>query len=131
MAFGDFDGDGYDDLAVGVPGEDLTAGSTAIKDAGTKCPIPDSTPCFPVKNAFQPEFAGGNNDAFVTKLNATGTDVVYSTYLGSDSASDLAWDLAIDSGGNAYVTGYTDGADFPVVDAPQPGYGGGLQDSHS
>ena len=57
--------------------------------------------------------SGGNSDAFVTKLNTTGTALVYSTFLGG-SGFDFAADIAIDSGGNAYVTGEA-GAGFPVT----------------
>src|SRR5262249_48895995 len=49
----------------------------------------------------------GNNDAFVTKLNATGTALVYSTYLGGRSLEQNAGGIAVDAAGNAYVTGGT------------------------
>jgi hypothetical protein len=67
---------------------------------------------FPVMNALQPKFGGGQSDAFVAKLNATGTALLYSTYLGGAGAENQAgaWDspqggIAVDSSGNAYVTG--------------------------
>ncbi len=63
--------------------------------------------------AFQLSFAG-NRDAFVTKLNATGTALVYSTYLGG-SDFDQGWSIAVDSAGNAYVTGITFSRDFPTT----------------
>ena len=53
-------------------------------------------------------------DAFVTKLNPTGTQLVYSTYLGG-SASDGATGISVDSSGNAYVTGATGSTDFPTT----------------
>jgi Beta-propeller repeat len=53
-------------------------------------------------------------DAFVTKLNPTGTAAVYSTYLGG-SRSDLGIGIAVDSNGNAYVAGETESPDFPVT----------------
>jgi hypothetical protein len=62
--------------------------------------------------AFQTVF-GGNSDAFVTKLNATGTALVYSTFLGG-SGFEVGAEIAIDSGGSAYVTGEA-GAGFPVT----------------
>jgi hypothetical protein len=67
------------------------------------------------------------SNAFVTKLNPTGTALVYSTYLGGSggainlsltlvmSGGDQASGLAVDSSGNAYVTGSTASADFPVT----------------
>ena len=56
----------------------------------------------------------GTENAFVTKLNAAGSAMVYSTCLGG-SGVDLAAAIAIDSGGNAYVTGSTISANFPVT----------------
>jgi len=58
----------------------------------------------------------GNLDAFVTKLNASGSDLVYSTFLGG-SGNDTGHDIALDSLGNAYVTGETEDAasDFPTT----------------
>jgi hypothetical protein len=60
--------------------------------------------------AFRRTF-GGSEDAFVTKLNATGTALAYSTYLGGGLSSAIA----LDSGGNAYVTGLTFSSDFPTT----------------
>jgi hypothetical protein len=74
---------------------------------------------FPIQNAFQAANAG-LNDAFVTKLNATGTaPLVYSTYLGG-SSDDLGNDIALDTSGNAHVIGSTESDNFPVEDALQP-----------
>ena len=70
---------------------------------------PDTYPCF---------------DAFVAKLNATGTTLVYSTYFGG-SGEDYASEIAVDSHGNAYVTGYTNSTDLPTVSAAQAVHGGG------
>jgi uncharacterized protein (TIGR03437 family) len=70
-------------------------------------------------SGFQPKYGGHENtfvtgDALVAKLNPAGTALVYSTYLGG-SASDLGLALAVDSSGNAYVTGYTRSANFPTT----------------
>jgi uncharacterized protein (TIGR03437 family) len=64
-------------------------------------------------NAFQAGF-GGEQDAFVTKLNAAGTALVYTTYLGGNR-QDFGWGIAVDSSGNAYVTGYTNSTNFPTT----------------
>src|SRR6266480_1280581 len=53
----------------------------------------------------------GVQDAFVTKINAAGTALVYSTYLGG-SRDDLGFGIAVDAAGAAYVTGWTSSADF-------------------
>jgi Beta-propeller repeat len=56
----------------------------------------------------------GNGDVFVTKLNPSGTGIVYSTIIGG-SQLDGGRGIASDSAGNAYVTGYTRSTDFPVT----------------
>jgi hypothetical protein len=71
---------------------------------------------FPTKNAFSSKRTGPFSDAFVTKLNpaASGsTSLVYSTYLGG-SHQDYGYGIAVDSKGNAYVTGRTQSGDFPI-----------------
>jgi hypothetical protein len=78
---------------------------------------------FPITaGAFQTTFGGENaasgyfGDAFVTKLDVAGNALVYSTYLGGNS-EDQAQGLAIDSTGNAYVTGATRSPNFPNVNS--------------
>jgi hypothetical protein len=73
--------------------------------------------------AYQTAYGGGSYDAFVSKLNASGSALMYSTYLGG-SGSDQAYGIAVDAGGNAYVTGETNG-NFPTTGgAYQTAYGG-------
>jgi uncharacterized repeat protein (TIGR01451 family) len=67
---------------------------------------------FPTKNPIQTYHTSW--DVFVTKLNATGSAVVYSTYLGG-SGDDIGYGIALDSGKNAYVVGQTSSNDFPVA----------------
>jgi len=55
-----------------------------------------------------------DRDVFVTKLNATGTALVYSTYIGG-SGDDYGYGIAVDGSGNAYVTGYTTSTDYDVT----------------
>ena len=69
---------------------------------------------FPITSgAAQTTFAG-LVDAFVTKLDATGSARLYSTYLGGSSL-DTGRFIAVDSAGNAYVTGYTHSTDYPTT----------------
>jgi hypothetical protein len=84
---------------------------------------------FPTANALQGT-SGGNADAFVTKLNATGSVLVYSTYLGG-SFTDYGYGIAVDSSGNAYITGETNSANFPIAHAFQGTLGGGVPGSHT
>jgi hypothetical protein len=89
---------------------------------------------FPVRDAFQPEHAGVV-DAFVTKLNAAGSSLVYSSHLGGGNVNGGLFEgedggvrIAVDRDGrNAYVTGVTRSLDFPVTTgAQQPTFGGGV-----
>jgi len=70
---------------------------------------------FPIKNAFQPTKTSGQRAVFVTKMNASGTAVVYSTYLGSSINGDTGYGIAVDSSGNAYVAGKAFSTNFPVT----------------
>ena len=94
---------------------------------------------FPHINAYQAAFAGaggsppfccGSNapfvafgDGFITKLNPTGTGVVFSTYFGGE-LDDAVTALALDNSGNVYVGGNTLSTKFPVLNAYQSKYGG-------
>jgi uncharacterized repeat protein (TIGR01451 family) len=85
---------------------------------------------FPIKNAAQPVSGGGGpfeGDAFITKLDPTGSALMYSTYLGG-GGDELSYGVALDALGDAYVVGYTSSTDFPTVNAPQPdpAFGQGL-----
>jgi hypothetical protein len=72
-------------------------------------------------NVYVTGFTGFNMDAFVTKVNADGTAIVYSTYLGGGEGRGIA----VDSAGNAYVIGFTFSSTFPTFNAIQPTYHGG------
>ena len=71
---------------------------------------------FPVLSAYDATNAGGSSagDVFVTRFNAAGSGLVYSTFLGG-AADDAGLAIALDSADNAFVTGYTLSTDFPVV----------------
>lgn len=64
--------------------------------------------------AFSTVFNGGLNDAFVTKLNASGTALAFSTYLGG-SSGELGFSIAVDASNFAYVTGLTSSPNFPTT----------------
>lgn len=102
-------GDTSQAIAVDAAGEAYVAGLSLAAD-------------FPVVNAIQPvnnayEFYSENG--FVAKLNAAGTALTWSTYLGgtgnADDGGDGVLALTLDSSGNAYVTGYANSGDFPLV----------------
>ncbi len=85
------------------------------------------SPDFPTVNATQPVY-GGREDAFVAKIDPSSSTLVYSTYLGGANF-DQGHGIAVDSSGNAYVTGYTGSLDFPTLNALQPGYAGATVDA--
>src|SRR5207245_5880846 len=72
----------------------------------------------------------GNADAFVAKVNAAGTALLYCGYIGG-SGDEYGFGIAVDSSGNAYVTGYTISteATFPVTVGPDLTYNGGSYDA--
>ncbi len=80
---------------------------------------------FPVTSgAYQASFGGGPYDAFVAKLSPGGSSLVYSTFLGG-SGEDRASAIAVDSSGDAYVTGQTNSTNFPTANPFQGAYAGG------
>jgi uncharacterized repeat protein (TIGR01451 family) len=107
-------GGNFDDFGRAIA---LDAAGNAYITGWTVCRAPTCT--YPTVNAFQPNYAGGNNDAFVTKINSLGSALVYSTYLGGgqiiNATDDWGEGIAVDSAGSAYVTGYTYAPDFPVT----------------
>jgi hypothetical protein len=78
---------------------------------------------FPLVNAIQPTMRGGS-DVFVAKINFSGNDLLYSTYLGGLQA-DVGQAIALDSSGNAYIAGYTFSSDFPTENPFQGSNAGG------
>ncbi|MBV9924927.1 MAG: SBBP repeat-containing protein [Acidobacteria bacterium] len=82
---------------------------------------------FPVTSGAARPASGGAQDAFVTKLNPSGSALVYSTYLGGSDV-DSGRSIALDAAGSAYVAGGTNSADFPVKNALQPQKKGKTED---
>jgi len=103
-------------IAVDSSGNAYVVGRTASLD-------------FPSVNPIQGTYGGGDFDAFVTKINASGSLLVYSTYLGGSAAdadplgygipSEEIQSVTVDASGNAYVIGYTWSTDFPTANAYQ------------
>src|SRR2546425_1545635 len=89
-------------IAVDTLGNAYVTGSTSSTNFPTNL------------GAFQTALAGGS-DAFVTKLDATGSALLYSTYLGGSGGDGGMFRIAVDSLGNAYVAGHTASTDFPVT----------------
>jgi hypothetical protein len=102
--------DGASSLAVDPSGSAFVTGVT-------------TSPNFPTNRPLQTRI-GGLFDAFVAKLNASGGQMIYSTYLGG-GGEDRALRIGLDNQGNGYITGDTNSANFPTVNAAQATSGGG------
>jgi hypothetical protein len=96
-----------DGITVDSAGNAYVVGTTNASD------FPTSAGVFQrVNNASQVSAA----NTFVTKFNATGTALIYSTYLGGSGLhGDQAYGIVVDSSGDAYVTGFTSSTDFPTT----------------
>ncbi len=102
-------------VAVDTNGNAYVCGSTASQN-------------FPIVNAFQSQNLHFADDVFVTKVNAAGSALVYSTFIGGDSSDNCAA-IAIDATGSAYVTGITTSANYPVLSPVQATGGGTSHDA--
>jgi hypothetical protein len=99
-------------IAVDASGNAYVTGLTNSANFPTTAGVFQTTP-------------GGDLDVFVAKLNPTGSGLAYSTYLGG-SGSDGGRGIAVDTIGNAYVTGFAESANFPTtLGAFQTVFGGG------
>ncbi|OXM14418.1 SBBP repeat-containing protein [Paenibacillus herberti] len=96
-------------IAVDLSGNAYITGNTISTD-------------FPTSNAVQATLSG-NLDSFATKINAAGNGFIYSTYLGG-MQNDTGNGISVDSSGNAYVTGQTLSADFPLANPIQASLAG-------
>jgi hypothetical protein len=117
IAYGTYIGGATTDRALGIAvlnGEAYITGGTESYN-------------FPTVRAFQPR-NGGAQDAFVSKINASGNALVYSTYLGGSygvpGAPEQGNAIAVTAAGEAIITGVTSSSDFPVTSALQPAPGG-------
>jgi hypothetical protein len=105
------------DIALNDAGEIYIVGATKSTDFPTVDPIQDAlntNECF----CF---------DAFISKLSADGSTLLYSTYLGG-SFDDEGFGIGLDGNGNIYLAGETNSADFPTAAPLQPNFGGGFRD---
>jgi len=85
------------------------------------------SPNFPTVMPINSTLRGGR-DGFVTKFDASGKTILYSTYLGGNGG-DSASAIAVRPNGDAYIVGSTDSTTFASPDAFQPNYGGGVSDA--
>ena len=109
---------------IAGPASSINNVAIAVDAQGSVCLTGGtSSTTFPTVNAYQPALrsASGYTNVFVTQLTPDGGTLAYSTYLGgSGNTYDQANAIAVDGGGNIYVTGETQASDFPLVN-PLPG----------
>ena len=105
---------GYD-IVVDASGRAFISGVTSSTD-------------FPTASPLQ-ALLGGGSDMFVSKLNALGNALAFSTYLGGSAGSEDGQGIAIDTVGNVYVAGSTGSSNFPATAAFQTSHGGSATDA--
>jgi hypothetical protein len=107
--------DEADGIAVDANGNAYITGATVSSDYPVEGTSISSAP------------PTGGTTGFVSKINASGTALLYSTYIGGSSGNDWGWAIAVDGNGFAYITGATASTDFPVTstNAYQTTFGSG------
>jgi hypothetical protein len=122
FAYSTYLGGGDDDWGIGIAVD--SSGNAYVTGFTDSSKLPTTS------GAFQPTCGGGSGypapcrDAFVSKLSAAGSALLYSTYLGGNN-DDEGLGIALDASGNAYVTGWTASSNFPVTPRSfQPTFGG-------
>ncbi|MFN0206640.1 MAG: SBBP repeat-containing protein [Planctomycetota bacterium] len=106
--------DSAQDIAVDASGNSFVTGFASSTN-------------FPITAGAFDIIANGNFDAFITKIKADGSGLLFSTYLGGNNA-DQGTGIAIDGTGNVYVSGSTLSINFPVsVTAHDKTWGFGAQ----
>ena len=113
-------GGGTGDFASAVA---VASGAAYVTGSTQNFAFPTTLGAFQTKCGTEGTCNGGVPDAFVTVVNAAGTNFVYSTFLGG-SGQDQGLGIAVDSSGDAYVTGLTRSTDFPLQSASQKTLGG-------
>lgn len=109
--------DQAEDIVLGPSGEIYLIGKTESSD-------------FPTVDPYQGELNGPAyqySDAFITRLSADGSQILYSTYLGGTN-DDEGQSIAVGTGGEIYIAGDTKSSDFPLQSPLQAFFAGGERD---
>ncbi|MGA2298888.1 MAG: SBBP repeat-containing protein, partial [FCB group bacterium] len=111
--------------------DDEDEGHAIVADSGGNAYLTGYTGSlkYPVTaGAFQTTYGGGDYDCFITKLNANGTAISFTTFIGGDT-TDCGYGIALDRSGNIYITGQTASKNYPITsNAFQRSYAGGAYD---
>ncbi len=110
-------------------GNGYDAGTAVALDAASNVYVAGTTSStsFPTTRPLQANNQG-NGDGFVTKMDAAGSSLIYSTYLGG-SGWDYPFRITVDGRGAVALVGFTASTDFPTVQPVQPAFGGGFTDA--
>jgi hypothetical protein len=98
-------------ISVDDAGDAFVAGATISTNFPTTNSIPDGNK---INGILDKHVKAYPTDAFVTEIDPSGSNLLYSTYLGGNS-SDAAYGITLDPDDNAYVTGFTYSTNFPVT----------------
>lgn len=104
LAFSSYLGGAGDDIGFAITVDSKSNAYVVGKTSGS----------FPTGRALQSVYGGGSSDAFVARIDCTEGEIAYSTYLGG-SAVDVGHGIAVGSGGNVYVTGWTSSYNYPTT----------------
>jgi hypothetical protein len=119
LVFSTYLGGSNIDFGIGLAIDDF---GSAVVAGNTR------SPDFPVANAFQPSFGGGNFDAFIAKLPPSGSPLLYATYFGGVQVDDVHA-VTADASGGAWVAGHTESTSLALVNPFQSAHGGGPLDA--
>jgi hypothetical protein len=125
LAYSTYLGGGANDFASAVA---VFSGSAYVTGSTTDSSFPVTATAFQATCGTSSNCNGGLQDAFVTVFNSSGSQPSYSTFLGGEN-NDQGLGIAVDSSGDAYVTGLTQSNLFPTKSPLPSSFGGGTQDA--
>ncbi len=109
------------DFSTVIGGSDHDVGISVYIDKNNNSYITgysqDGTVDYPTTTGAYDKTYNGGRDVFVTKMNSSGTGLLYSTFIGGSSSSETGYSIKVDSVGNAYITGYSEDSttDYPTT----------------
>jgi PKD repeat protein len=112
---------------LGGDGQDLGIGAAVMPNGDLIISGRTFSTNFPVTSGAYQTYRSGTNDGYISKLNSTGTSLVYSTLIGG-SSGEYTYFTRLDASGNLYMFGYTGSSNFPTTSGAYQTYAGGGDD---